>query len=489
MLSSPSKKRTDRADQKIPPARAIFSDHQRFAETFLKIRNKEMKDIPLRFNAAQRDLSETIVSHNLILKRRQVGVTTWVQSRLRWKEWTGAASTFTLGKDDANTSMLRLMADRYYDLLPENFRPFRKLNNDVITTYPRLGSLSVIGKAGSTGVARGGTVTHFHGSEVAYWPDGKEIMKGAMEAGDIQEFWLESTGNGQQGYFYERCIECIEGEPTIWTLHFYPWFFGGELRRPLADDEELIYTDEEAALVEKHHLTPEEINWRRWKILGMAGSLPDFLEEYPEDPRTAFKMSGVGYFGQIDHVFKVKPGLSRETAHRYVGGLDFGQQRDYTALVVLNATTKRQVDLLRIRHESWREMRKEVVRMCQKWGIQILKAERNSMGQSQIEELREDFRKASHTITVYPFDMTASSKPSLMGNYRAELIDGGLLLLDDPIMRYELNGAKAVQTASGAWTVKSPRDKGDGSEDERSGHGDTVVAGALAVDAIRYAQY
>lgn len=457
-----------------------IDDDTTFASTFLRIQDKQKRLIPLRFNPIQIKLLAGIQKLTLALKPRQVGVTTAIKARYFRLNITRSVSTATLAHDDRTTQALRRMEGRFYDTLaiPPGFpKPLRDLNNATITTYPDFGSESMIVTAGSQSGGRGMTFTHVHGSEFAYWKDADELIAGILQAGD-PEIILESTANGATGKFFELCMAALD-RPDLspWTLLFFRWFDDPTYCIPLEPDETLDYSGDELALIEKHQLTPEQIKWRRRKIAEI-GTLDAFLQEYPEDAYTCFRKSGIGYFGNVDHALKAPLAPTFDPAHRYVAGLDFGQQQDYTVLIIIDATANQMVHMVRVRHEKWAEMRKAVLNACKAWDVRIMHAEKNSMGSSEIESLYTEFEAAGLRTDIIPFNMTAVNKPSLMAHYRSALHEGGLLLQDLPVIRHELDSAVSKQTLRG-WTVESPRD-GD------SGHGDTVVAGALANYSIGF---
>lgn len=466
---------------RFPNPREVARDSFLFGKHLLKIQDKNMRCVPLNYNPVQAHYLLNRSPRDLILKPRQKGMTTAVQGEFFRYCTTRAASTITLGKDDENTKEIRRIWKYYYDNLPEGFTPEKTYDNATLTTFPGLGSRAVIGTAGSVNVGRGGTRTHFHGSEVAFWTDAQSIINGALQAGNLLWAVLESTANGASGWFFDRVMECIEDkekktQKSIWKLHFYTWFFDYEYSIPLLPGETIDYTDDEAALVEKHKLTPSQIKWRRSKIAEI-GSLADFLQEYPEDAITCFKKSGEGYFGDVDHAFTAPMNPAFDPTHLYVAGLDFGQQQDFTVLFILDVTAWVMVDLYRMNKRAWGEMRSEALKRCKEWNVQVLVAEENSVGSVNIEAMRGEAFTLNLNCTIMEFNMNAATKPPLMASYRTALQEGGLQLQDYEILRYELNAAVAKQTQKG-WTVESPRDE--------KGHGDTVVGGALAVHAAGF---
>src|SRR5690606_34944342 len=139
--------------------------------------------------------------------------------------------------------------------LPDDKRPPRGLDNATTTSYPLTGSEVLIATAGSKNKGRAGTYSRVHGSEVAFWTDAAATMAGLMQGVPTGgEIILESTPNGAQGWFYERCMEALDGN-SIWTLHFYPWWCDKTYSIALEPDEVLTLEPEEKALVERHGLT------------------------------------------------------------------------------------------------------------------------------------------------------------------------------------------------------------------------------------------
>src|SRR6185369_11301344 len=109
---------------------------------------------------------------------------------------------------------------------------------------------------------------------------------------------LESTPNGAQGFFYEKCMEALSGN-SVWKLHFYPWWWDDEYKLPLTVEEMTFgwfYSDDEQKLIAEHSLTDEQIKWRREKVKELGRLFP---QEYPEDVVSCFLTSGNSYFGDL----------------------------------------------------------------------------------------------------------------------------------------------------------------------------------------------
>lgn len=450
-----------------------------FAAARLRILDKDKRLLPLTYNRAQADLMANLTGRDLILKARQLGVSTVVQGMLYQAVVTGTATTMTLAHDNDGTQTLRRMTDRYWRNDPQ--QPKRGAANAVVTTYPVHDSEALIATAGNLKSGRSTTLTYMHGSEVAFWPDAESIVSGAMQAGNPQVI-LESTPNGAQGYFYNLCMEALDGN-SDWRLHFYPWWWDAAYFLPLDADERLDYTADEATLVKVNNLSPEQIKWRRAKQRELKHK---FLQEYPEDPETCFLRSGFGYFGDIADRFVILPGTVYHPDHRYVAGLDFAQTLDFTTLSIIDATLGIQVARLRINRLAWSEMRRQVVAMCKAWHVKRLVAEKNSMGSTNIEELVREFEREHPWTQVKAFETSNESKASIMSALNETMhAKDGLKLLNQPTdgdpghqydaQKRELNAFIAMQLPSGAWRLAAPEGE----------HDDTVIALALSWEAAR----
>lgn len=444
----------------IPSPAEVVGNPERFASVFLRILDKQKQLTPLRWNKTQRHFHANRTGRDLVLKARQLGFSTYIQAEIYRRSVTRTTSAMTIAHDDELTKKLRLMADRFWENHRiGNIQPERKYDNSTMTTYPEYMSECTIAKAGSKEAGRGGTYTDIHGSEVAFWPDAEKLLAGAMQGGN-PDIILESTPNGAQGHFYDLCMEAAGGN-SIWTLHFYPWWWDEAYAIPLEAGEEIRYTDEENALAIAHSLTAEQIKWRRRKQKELKHL---FAQEYAEDAVSCFLTSGNSYFGDLSGVFTAPTGATYNPDHKYYAGLDFAQTTDYLAMPVIDATAKVQVDLLRINKLSWAELRRRVKAMYNKWHCQLVLAESNSIGSVNIEALRDD------KLNIVPFETTNANKAELAANFHDAIHDGGLKLLPLPVQQNELKIFVATKTASGLWRLAA-----DG-----NGHDDTVIGLLLA---------
>lgn len=444
---------------KISPKKLV-ANPELFASKFLWILDKNKNLVRFHWNNAQRDFHSKRTGRDLVLKARQLGFSSYIQGELFRRAVTKTITSITLAHDSDTTAKLRLMADRFYDNCKYgNVQPERKYANASLTTYPYLNSSCTIATAGNVTTGRGDTYTDLHGSEVAFWPDAESIIAGAMQGGN-PDVILESTPNGAQGFFYELCMEALS-KNGVWALHFYPWWWDASYRIPVLLDEQLHYTDEEKELATRYNLHPDHIKWRRNKQAELKHL---FKQEYPEDPITCFLTSGNSYFGDLSNVFTAPMNVEYHPDHRYFAGLDFGQSSDYTAMPVLDLTIKHQVDLLHINKLSWAEQRRRIVQTYNKWHVERMGAEWNSIGSVNGEALIND------GLQIVPFETNNESKAFIMSSLYEGVHTNGWKLQNWPVERHEMQTFVSTQLPSGIWRLAA-----DG-----EGHDDTVMGLAIA---------
>jgi hypothetical protein len=448
--------------EKVLPTRDEIAQH-------LKVINKDGELVSYVPNRAQRDFLAKRTGRDLILKARQLGFSTAIQADNFIDAETRTSLQATLAHDIPTTQKLRRMAKNFYNNLPANLRLTRGYDNAMTTTYKESSSEVTIATAGSLNMGRGGTYTKVHGSEVAYWKDAEAIMKGLMQGvakgGQIA---LESTPNGAQGWFYDRCMEALDGKGS-WTLHFYAWWWDDEYRLDLELGETITYTEDEQRLVADHKLTPEQIKWRRGKQQELKG---DFIQEYPEDPVTCFLTSGNGYFSNITKVkdiFRAARLPAPRPRHRHVAGLDYGQTNDYTALSIIDTDYLEEVCLWRDNNLPPKEIRRRIIRLLVQWNVRVVVVEKNSIGRDLIAELIDDLADAKLDVKVVPFWTDPKRKRKIITGLHYSLDEEGLQLQSDAEGRQEIYNFISRQTSNGGWQYEA-----------ESGHDDTVIARALA---------
>lgn len=463
-----------------------------FYEQFIKVIDKNRNLVSLKLNPVQRKFHAERTGKDVILKARQMGMSTYILADNYKRAITGTENVAIISHEDKSTQRFRRVIDRFYkyqhfglaDLLGvdltklnqdeiEEFRntllPKRHYSNSVITSFPEFDSEIEVYTAGSKNTGRSGSYSIIHASEIAFWPEAELIIAGLMQGGN-PEIIMESTPNGASGYFYDLCMELLTDRKDF-KLHFYPWWVSPEYNIPLTEPLEDL-NDEENYLIAEFGLTLEQINWRRTKQKQLKGL---FIQEYPENPKTCFIVSGNSYFGDLSSVFSIKQNEQTPNSDfRYYAGLDFAQDADYTVLTIFCKDTLTQVDFLRVNKLSWAEIRRRIVEKCKKWNVQKIVAEQNSMGKSQIEELRRDFRSEDHRVLVVPFLTNHTSKQMILSTLYESLHEGNVKLIYNPQQIREFESFVAKQNMLGNYRYEAISGEND----------DFVISNALGVYAM-----
>jgi hypothetical protein len=271
----------------------------RTATEWLRVRDREGSLVPLVANAAQRSFEEKRGRQNIVLKARQMGVTTWVAGRffLRTISRPGTLTLQVAQTREAAEAIFRIV-QRMWDELPQDLRegPLARSRANVgQMVFPELDSEFRVASASDVGAGRGLSLQNLHCSEVSRWPGDAAMtlagLRAALAPGG--ELVLESTPNGAYGAFYEEWSAGVEagGDGDGMVRHFLPWWMEGAYVGPDVDAGAM--TEVESALVERHGLSAEQIGFRRGLERSYSGLRS---QEFAEDAETCFRATGACFF-------------------------------------------------------------------------------------------------------------------------------------------------------------------------------------------------
>lgn len=264
----------------------------------LRIRNRSGNLVPLWPNSAQRLYARGRGRRNIILKARQVGMTTWIAARF-FLETILRPGTVTLQVAHSLESAQQIfrIVHRFLETLPKGVRKHIELARANVRelAFKHNDSRYIVDTAGNRQAGRGLTVHNLHASEVALWPgDAQETMAallGAVAPGGAVD--LESTPRGMGGYFHAEWSRATvdEGAATgdVLVPHFFPWWVEPEYVREIGGAGLAEVNEEERRLMEREGLRPEQIQWRRWMRETFGEWAP---QEYAESPAECFLVSG-----------------------------------------------------------------------------------------------------------------------------------------------------------------------------------------------------
>ncbi len=258
-------------------------------EHSLKVRGKDKHVNPVCFNRVQRELDRNAGKRNIVLKARQVGITTYVAARFFLSTITQPGTlSVQVAHDQQSAEEIFRIVHRFLENLPPEWRhsglkTSRANVRQII--FPELDSEYRVESAADRCAGRGLTIQNLHCSEVARWPHDVAETLAALRAAvpPDGEIFLESTPSGAGGTFYEEWQSAPE---TGYTQHFFPWWWEDSYQRDL---EVVNFTDEEMELMTKHKLDAGQIAFRREMRSQFRNR---FLEEYAENAETCFLTSG-----------------------------------------------------------------------------------------------------------------------------------------------------------------------------------------------------
>ena len=271
-------------------ARKLKGNFPLYAKNMLKIVTKEGDTRSFVLNSAQlyvhkvleQQLKDQGNIRALVLKARQTGISTYTQGRNFWKVTQNRnANAFVLSHLAESTNAIFNMVRHFYENVPHPaFKPPLASQSASTLVFDEINSRYRVGTARSTQTGRGQTNRFVHGSEVAFYPQGSDIVAGLLQTvgGKNTEVILESTANGAGGWFYDQVMKSLRGE-SEWVTCFIPWYWMPEYRKKVSPY--FVATPEEYDLAQKYGLDDEQLSFRRAKLDELGGT-DLFRQEYPE---------------------------------------------------------------------------------------------------------------------------------------------------------------------------------------------------------------
>ncbi len=301
--------------------------HKEFIEKFLRVINKQGQLVDFKFNPIQElELAEaSSMLRDTYVKPAQVGSTTlWMAVGLSECLTNLGRTVAIVSYDDDHAGRLLMKGQQLYDNIKhgddegnEFLWPTLDRENKKEMFFKQFYSTIITGSARSFNFGRGEPMHLFIGSEVAFWPDPLKIMTPVLDrAPDGSRVILESTPNGQEGigkYFYKQYTDGKK-EQSVFTPHFYPWWYLPEYYYPegspycLPKDRGQLFDlkDDELALMEKHDLDEGHIRWRRKKQLEKKQAIESqqeellFQQEFPEDDELCWLTTAEMFYDPAD---------------------------------------------------------------------------------------------------------------------------------------------------------------------------------------------
>ena len=414
------------------------------AERLLVVRTREGRPGKLKANKVQMAFENKRGRRNIVLKARQMGLTTWVAARFFLKTITQPGTlTLEVAHTQQAAEEIFRMVHRFVDWLPDGLqagalRTGRSNVRQIV--FPAMDAEYRVVSAADRNAGRGLTVQNLHCSELARWPgDAADILAGLRAAmAPNGELILESTPQGVGGCFYEEWHKAGE---TGMVRHFFPWWM--EPRYRSANVDEASLTDEERGLMKQHVLKLSQIAYRRRIRADFRGLT---AQEYAEDEESCFLASGDSVFelAAVEARLKTAPHpverrqngeleiwLPPVKGKEYVVAVDpagGGSNGDYSAAQVLEMETGLQCAEF-AGHVGGLELARYVTGLAREYNGAWLVVERNNHG-SGVLALVETACRYERVYSQggrqggQPGWLTTSvSRPSVIGRLGAALVE------------------------------------------------------------------
>jgi hypothetical protein len=284
------------------------------AHALLRVRDRWGRDVPLVPNRVQQEYERNRGTRNIVLKARQLGISTWVTGRLFLKTITqpGTLTMQVAHTQEAAESIFRIV-HRFVEHLPQTdlagtLRTSRSNVRQI--AFPALDSEYRVESAADPNAGRGLTITNLHCSEVARWGgDAAETLQGLRAAmPPTGELVLESTPQGAGGCFWR---EWQEAAATGMVRHFFPWWWEPSYVGQAVCETTL--TEVERGLMKQHRLTHAQIGFRRQLHADFRGLA---RQEYAEGAQECFLSSGECFF-EREALDRCERGLRPPLSTRY----------------------------------------------------------------------------------------------------------------------------------------------------------------------------
>lgn len=377
--------------------------------------------LPIRPHANQKALIKAQKRFNVVAAGRRFGKTEVQKIRAIYMIMQGAVVWWVTPTFDNGT-------DTWLDLMNffTQFVPRERINRSSRRIF--LDNGGQLRMVGANNFKRGSGVNHIFIDEAAFC-DLDELFQY-----QLRPMLIESRGgatffsstNGRNGFWklYQRGLDPNEPEWESWHFTSY--------------DNPLLTADE-IDDIRRH--TPERV----------------FQQEYMAE----FLDDGGAVFRNLKACTQVEKVVAKGDI---VFGVDWGKIDDYTVITVLDATTGAVLEVDRFNQIDWHLQRSRLIALFKRYKPTTIYAERNSIGDPNIEALFRD------GLPVEGFTTTAASKQEIINALALAFEQGDISIPDDTVLVGELQAFTLERLPSGNFRYTAPPGL----------HDDMVISLALA---------
>lgn len=495
-----------------------------FIRSFIKIVDKDTNTVPFLLTSEQKEFVDSLEKFNIVLKSRQLGLSVvTVALAIRRCIVYPNSNCMLVSHDQKSCNAIFDKLKQQFNSLPKWLKP-KTLANNRQEIKMENGSKITCVCAGNKDVGRGDTLQLVHLSEFAFWKMPKKQLNSITQALSADgKLIIESTANGLNE-FHDLYFQSKHGENSYKSF-FFNWINGSTLfKKDYLKSAELYKIRNNGALtleeldIEEIELKDmgasiEQLMWRRLKVANTGAEA--FHQEYPSTDTEAFISTGANVFDN-SRILSVEKAIKEEKqqyinknnlidlpidlmalygrsffmykipmeGRRYVIGVDMseGVGQDYSVLEILDKETGEQVAELYNNQIKPYQMVDLLYSLGMYFNYALLCIEKASGGHSVIEKLRYD--KNYMNMVKYKtydernkerwnigFDTNTKTKSMAINNLRENFEKGEI----------KINSIRVLHEMK----IFSIKDNGTMGA-TGSGHDDTVMAMALAIQAIKY---
>lgn len=285
---------------------ARFMDREWRLEHLYWIVDEKGQKVRFTLRPVQKIFLDTMHYYNVILKARQLGMTTFIELlALDMALFTPNFSVVIIAhkKEDAKKIFREKFRDVYNALPDEIKNQVKTLKSDADEMIFSNGSSIRV-----TTSARSGTCQFLHISEYgkicAKFPDkAQEIKTGSLPAVHPGGFvFIESTAEGNAGDFFDICQQAekikLLGKkllPQEYKFHFFPWYENPnyQIEQEVHISDSMLKYFDDLAIKQNIELTQAQMNWYAFNKSQLGD---DMQREHPSYPNEAFRVSQEGAF-------------------------------------------------------------------------------------------------------------------------------------------------------------------------------------------------
>lgn len=484
-------------------------------DNMYSILNKDWEKVRFVRNSYQKKFDEEKHGRDIILKSRQLGMTTLMVvdafDSVVMKPNTYAM--FIAHQKRESDAILKNKIPTLYDNWKlKNYLYYKKQIDQAwefrIWFDEKDESINSFIRAGTSGVS--GTYQFMHISELAVMEREEkgradEVLRGTLAVPYDGRIVIESTARGDYGKFHDMFVEAWDRTqsghkllPTEYKAHFFNWFDDPEIQKV----EDLISFSQmkEREFFEKtksdYKLNDAQISWWYGKYQQLNYDKNLLLSEYPRSISDSFRSSSNSYFNQdlIDlHLTREPIAVSGgwkffskyNASHTYCLGADpaGGKGWDNAAIIVIDITTGEVCAEFCNKFTTPSQLADEINFIWNNYGRCLAGVERNSIGAAVLERLKtlnypniySSFRRWTYndleTKELW-FLTTSASKPMILTNLSVAMNTFAVQIVSETL-KSELCRFPRESIDKVLW-------------DDEVGHFDRVMAFAIAWECAKW---